>query len=104
MKWCGHVVRREAEYVGKRVMVMEVPGKRRRGRPKWRWLDNTKKDLSERELSREETQEKYRPHINVGKNAEDEDSVYVHHCLWFSFSVLLHHSEPVIKPNEIAVW
>ena len=29
-------------------MVMEVPGKRRRGRPKQRWLDNTKKDLSER--------------------------------------------------------
>ena len=25
----GHVSRREEEYVGKRVMVMEVPGKRR---------------------------------------------------------------------------
>ena len=27
MKWHGHVLRREEEYVGKRVMVMEVPGK-----------------------------------------------------------------------------
>ena len=35
-------------------MVMEVPGKRRRGRPKRRWLDNIKNDLSERELSGEE--------------------------------------------------
>ena len=26
-------------------------GKRRRGRPKQRWLDNIKNDLSERELS-----------------------------------------------------
>ena len=33
LKWYGHVSRREDEYVGKRVMVMEVPGKRRRGRP-----------------------------------------------------------------------
>ena len=36
LKWYGHVLRREDEYVGKRVMAMEVPGKRRRGRPKQR--------------------------------------------------------------------
>ena len=29
LKWYGHVLRREDEYVGKRVMGMEVPGKRR---------------------------------------------------------------------------
>ena len=28
LKWYGHVLGREDEYVGKRVMVMEVPGKR----------------------------------------------------------------------------
>ena len=53
LKWYGHVLRREDEYVGKkRVMGMEVPGKRRRGRPKRRWLDNIKNDLSERQLFR----------------------------------------------------
>ena len=56
LKWYEHVLRREEEYVGKRVMVMEVPGKRRRGRPKRRWLDNIKNDLTQRELSREEAQ------------------------------------------------
>ena len=29
LKWCGHVLRREDEYVGKRVMAMEVPGKKK---------------------------------------------------------------------------
>ena len=28
LKWYGHVLRREDEYVGKRVMAMEVPGKK----------------------------------------------------------------------------
>ena len=46
LKWYGHVSRREDEYVGKRVMGMEVPGKRRRGRPKRRWLDSMRNDLS----------------------------------------------------------
>ena len=36
---------------------MEVPGKRRRGRPTRRWLDNIEKKLSERELSGEEAQD-----------------------------------------------
>ena len=47
LKWYGHVLRREDEYVGERVMTMEVPGKRRR--PKRRWLDIIRNDLSERE-------------------------------------------------------
>ena len=34
-------------------MVMEMPGKRRRGIPERRWLDNIKSDLLERELSGE---------------------------------------------------
>ena len=56
MKWYGHVLRREDVYVGKRVMAMEVPEKRGRGSPKRMWLDNIRNDLSERDLSREDTQ------------------------------------------------
>ena len=58
LKWYGHVLRREDEYVGKRVMGMEVPGKRRRGRPKRRCLDSIRNDLSERELSRKDAQDR----------------------------------------------
>ena len=58
LKWYGHVLRREDEYVGKRVMGMEVPGKRRRGRQKRRWMDTIGNDLLEKELSREDTQDR----------------------------------------------
>ena len=58
LTWYGHVLRRAYEYVSKRVMAMEVPGNRRRGRPKRRWLDSIRHDLSERELSREDAQDR----------------------------------------------
>ena len=39
LKWYGHVLRSEEEYVSKRVMVMEVPGKGRMGKLKrWWWI------------------------------------------------------------------
>ena len=60
LKWYGHVLRREEEYVGKRVMVMEMQGKRReeaQDRVQWRHLISIKKD---------------RPDIKVGKDAEEE--------------------------------
>ena len=60
LKWYGHVSRREDEYVGKRVLGMAVPGKRRRGRPKRRWMDNIRNDLSERGLSEEDAQDRSR--------------------------------------------
>ena len=50
LKLYEHVSRRQDEYVGKRVMVMEVPGNRRRGRLKQKWLDSIRNDSSEREL------------------------------------------------------
>ena len=53
MRWYGHVMRRDEEYVGKRVMGIEVQGSRRRGRPKKRWVDYVKGDLRENGLSGE---------------------------------------------------
>ena len=38
-------------YVGRRAMVMEVQGRRKRGRPKKRLLDKVKDDIKEKGLS-----------------------------------------------------
>ena len=38
-------MRRDQEYLGRRVMEMELPGKRKRGRPKRRFLDVVKEDM-----------------------------------------------------------
>ena len=45
LRWYGHVLRRDQKYVGKRVMKMELPRKKKRGRPKRRFLDVVKEDM-----------------------------------------------------------
>ena len=47
LRWYGHVMRRDQEYLGRKMMEMELPGKRRRGRPKRIFLDVVKEDMEE---------------------------------------------------------
>ena len=47
LRWYGHIMRRDQEYVGRRVMKMELLGKRKRGRPKRIFLDVAKEDMGE---------------------------------------------------------
>ena len=47
LRWYGHVMRRDQEYIGRKMMEMELPGKRKRGRPKRRFLDVVKEDMGE---------------------------------------------------------
>ena len=47
LRWYGHVMRRDQEYVGRKMMQMELPGKRKRGRPKRKFLDVVKRDMGE---------------------------------------------------------
>ena len=46
-RWYGHVMRRDREYVGRKMMEMELPEKRKRGRPKRRFLDAIIEDMGE---------------------------------------------------------
>ena len=45
MRWYGHVMRKDQKYVGRKMTEMELPGKRKRGRPKRRFLDVMKEDM-----------------------------------------------------------
>ena len=45
LRWYGHVMRRDQEYVGRKMMKMELPGKRKRRRPKIRFSVVVKEDM-----------------------------------------------------------
>ena len=45
LMWYGHVQRQNAEYIGKRMLCLELPGKRRKGRPKTRFMDVVREDM-----------------------------------------------------------
>ena len=45
LSWYGHVKRREEGFVGKRTMEMAVPGRRKKGRPRRRWMDMAREDM-----------------------------------------------------------
>lgn len=48
MAWYGHVMRRDETNISKRIMNMNFDGWKGRGRPKKRWMDCVKKDMSEK--------------------------------------------------------
>jgi hypothetical protein len=45
LRWAGHVIRRENEEIIKRIMLAKPEGKRKKGRPRMRWMDGVKKVL-----------------------------------------------------------
>ena len=47
LRWYGHVMRRDQEYIGRKMIKVELPGKRKRGRPKKKFLDVVKEDIGE---------------------------------------------------------
>ena len=68
LRWYGHVMRRDQEYVGRKMMEMELPGKRRRGRPKRRFLDVVKEDMKEVDVKETDTEDRkmWRKKIRCG--------------------------------------
>ena len=47
LRWYGHVMRRDKEYVGRKMMEMDLPRKRKRGKLKRRFLDIVKENMGE---------------------------------------------------------
>ena len=48
LRWFGHVRRENNGYIARRVLRMELPGKRKRGRPKRRFMDAVREDMAVR--------------------------------------------------------
>ena len=58
LRWYGHVLRKDDGYIGRRVLRMELPGKRKRGRPKRRFMDVVKEHMAEVEVTEEDAEDR----------------------------------------------
>ena len=57
LRWYGHVRRKDDGYIGRRMPRMKLQGKRKRGRPKRRFMDVVKEDMAEVEV-KEDTEDR----------------------------------------------
>ena len=58
LRWYGHVWRKDDGYIGRRMPRMELPGKRKRGRSKRRFVDVVKEGMAEVEVTEEDTEDR----------------------------------------------
>ncbi|KAK3540829.1 hypothetical protein QTP86_002363 [Hemibagrus guttatus] len=72
LRWFGHVQRRESEYIGRRMLDMDLPGRRQRGRPKRSWRETNHpilaKSLEKLFLC------KYKRHLSTTSNSQTPNS------------------------------
>ena len=57
LRWYGHVRRKDYRYISRMMQSMELPGKRKRGRPKRRFMDVVKEDMAAVEVTEEDTED-----------------------------------------------
>ena len=58
LSWYGYVRRKYDGYIGRRMLRMELSGKRKRGRPKSRFMDVVKEDVAEVEVTLDDTEDR----------------------------------------------
>ena len=68
-------LRIEENYAGRRAMVMKVQGRRKRGKPKRRWLDKVKDDIKEKGLSAAEVYDRATRRVCHGTSTPHKSGV-----------------------------
>ena len=58
LRWFAHVKRRDQDYVGGKTLEMVPPGRRKRGRPKQRWMDCVNRDMRAIGTTKDEVHER----------------------------------------------
>ena len=68
LRWYGHPQRKNDGYIGRRILRMELPRKRKRGSPKRRFMDVLKEDMAEVGVTQEdiEARNNWRRNIRCG--------------------------------------
>ena len=46
LRWHGHVQRKDDGYIGRMMLMMELPGKKKQGKPKRRFMDAMREDMA----------------------------------------------------------
>ncbi|KAK3533927.1 hypothetical protein QTP70_034918 [Hemibagrus guttatus] len=86
----GHVQRRESEYIGKRMLDMELPGRRQRGRPKRRSIIRLPQDSF---------------HTRALSNIKVSSILRICHCLNNSSYVFIsQQTQESLNPNNLEYW
>ena len=77
LRWYGHVLRKDDGYIGRRMPRMELPGKRKWGKPKRRFMDVVKEDMAEVQVTEEDTEDRnnWRNPLWRWEKPKEEDSL-----------------------------
>ena len=60
LRWFGHVQRRDAGYIGRKMLKMELPNKCKRERPKRKFMDTVREDMQVVGMTEEDTEDRKR--------------------------------------------
>ena len=58
LKWMGHVRRKDDGYIGRRMLRMELTGKRKRGRSKRRFMDAMREVMAVAEMMEKDAEDR----------------------------------------------
>ena len=84
MRCFGHVRRKDDGYIGRRMLRMELPGKRKRRRHKRRFMDTVKEDMTEVQVTEEDAEDRnsWRWKIRCGdpqrEKPKEEEETWLH--------------------------